>query len=113
VQTRFAMFQQLNFKTHRLYNRRIAKLLSLGKSVYIVSYVGLDNLPKYRVFVELLPALLSTMGGEYTVNLIKFKLGQTQPKSYWGQVELETMRAIESDRFLQAFNRYFNSRARA
>jgi hypothetical protein len=107
------VFQQLNFKTHQLYNRRIAKLLGLGKSVYVVSYVGLDNLPKYRVFVELLPALLSTTGEEYPVNLIKFKLGKTQPKSYWGKVELETMRAIESDRFLQALNQYFKSKAGA
>jgi hypothetical protein len=105
------MFQQLDFKTHQLYNSRIAKLLSLGKSVYVVSYVGLNNLPKYRVFVSLLPALLSTMGGEYTVNIVKFKTGRTRPKSYWGQVELETMRAIESDRFLQALNRPFNSKA--
>jgi hypothetical protein len=105
------MFQQLDFKTHQLYNRQIAKLLSLGKTVYVVSYVGLDNLPKYQVFVKLLPALLSPMGEDYPVHLVEFKLGKTQPKSYWGQVELETMRAIESDRFLQALNRPFNSKA--
>jgi hypothetical protein len=101
------MFQQVDFKLHQLYNRRIAKLLGLGKSVYIVSYVGLDNLPKYKVFVELLSALLSTMGEEYAVNLVKFKLGKAQPKSYWGKVELETMRAIESDRFLQALTLFY------
>ena len=94
-------FTQLSFKTHQKYNTRIDKLLSLGYRVYVTAYLPLGSFSlRYKVHLSLLEALL--FGQDvYVINVTKFKLGLTRPKSYWGKVELGAMLALQSNTFIQ------------
>jgi hypothetical protein len=98
---------QTDYKTHQLYNNRIAQLLGLGHKVYVTAYMPLGSFDvKYKVHLSLIDVLVFRQA-VYPLSTTKLTLGQKQPKSRWGSVELDTMRAIESDGFLQALKELF------
>lgn len=91
------MFKQVSFATHQKYNHKIEKLLSLGLRVYVVSVMEPGPIIKYKVYTDLMYVIIASLDSDL-INIVQFKLGQTKPKSYWGKVELETMKSLSSDK---------------
>jgi hypothetical protein len=94
-------FTQLSFKTHQRYNRQINKLLSLGHRIYVTAYLPSASYSvRYKVSLSLLEAQLFNQS-VYVLSVTRFKLGYKLPRNLWGQVELDTMRALQADAFIQ------------
>jgi len=95
--------KQVDYKTQQEYNKRIAKLLDSGYTVYIAAYMlsGTFNI-KYKVTIGLHKAL--QVGG-YRVELLRFKPGN---KVFWGRdVEAPVEKALLADEFMQALYKAF------
>ena len=95
--------KQVDYKTQQEYNKRIAKLLDSGYTVYITAYLlsGTFDI-KYKVTVGLNKAL--QVGG-YRVELLRFKPGSNV---LWGRdVEVKVEKTLLADEFIQALYKAF------